>query len=173
MEKPQPSQTYHVKIREQGEGESAESCPHCARTVLRKNMFRHMRKAHKDLITEQLIPPGIIRCDICGIFIKEDRIVRHRKKAHDIKPEPLRPLGIQILAKITAGNRPKATTTLQKCDACRGRVVFLDMGRNKTKAFDVDSNGFLLGTHACEGTPKSESVRTISGGIIDSNRRRH
>ncbi len=63
---------------------------------------------------------------------------------------------------------------VERCDSCRRRVVFLDMGPDSVKAFDLSEDRIIMGTHACDLTERSESLRgMVQAGIIDSNRRKH
>lgn len=61
---------------------------------------------------------------------------------------------------------------IEKCDTCQRRITFLDEGSNRQKSFDVDKNYYILGAHICNGIP-GQSVHTISGGAIESNRGKH
>jgi hypothetical protein len=80
------------------------------------------------------------------------------------------PVGLQVLADIQKHVHWKAMQT-ETCTTCRRRVVFLDVANGTVKAFDVDREKRILGTHSCE--ERSESVYAYSAGIVDSNRRRH
>ena len=57
------------------------------------------------------------------------------------------------------------------CYDCRKKIVYLEVYKNKLKAFDVDHDSRIFVTHVCEIL--SDSVYTYSSGIIDSNRRKH
>lgn len=145
------------------------------------------------------VPPGLSVCPECGVFLKPGRIMSHAKKMHSSEAvakaqeqltlwnesvrvekerahldmlERSKPEGERILAALKNGERPKAMNVM-RCDVCQSRVVFLDMGKHRSKSFDVDSMGNILGTHACEAEVRGESVRTLSGGAVDSNRRKH
>jgi hypothetical protein len=69
------------------------------------------------------------------------------------------------------GIRKRAYKT-EVCDTCRRRITFRALGKNKQKAYDVDNKNYVLGAHICNEIP-SQSLYTVSGGIPDSNRRKH
>lgn len=164
------------------------SCPECA-AVIREDKFRkHMMGVHS-----LEVPPGyevreleIIRCPECQVRLREDRLPKHMKNVHmndkvvtqtqrreillPVSPIKNIPLGLQVLADIQKHVQWKAMQT-ETCTTCRRRVVFLDIAKGMVKAFDVDREKKILGTHACE--ERSESVYAYSAGIVDSNRRRH
>lgn len=80
-------------------------------------------------------------------------------------------LGEDVLLALRKGEHWFANES-ELCDACRRRVVYLDLSGNRQKAFDVGHKKLILGLHVCsEG--RGSSVRAYSGGAIDSNRRRH
>lgn len=99
---------------------------------------------------------------------------KHMKKVHKLRKEALQhiPVGVKVASGLGKGLRYKASLT-QACDVCRRRVAFLNMGENRNKAFDVDKDNYVLGTHACDAFPTNQSVRAYRGGVVDSNRRRH
>ena len=69
--------------------------------------------------------------------------------------------------------RSRSCGPVERCEQCHARVVFKEIQEGLRKAYEVDYQGNILWTHACDGDSKSESLRTMSGGAVDSNRRRH
>lgn len=110
-------------------------------------------------------------CEHCGESVRRDRLARHIRRVHKA-PVDNRPLGKMVLEGIANGVRWEAAS-VERCNSCRSHVVFLDVGAGVNKAFDIDESKKILGTHACDVVSRSESVRAVSGGAIDSNRRRH
>lgn len=164
------------------------SCPECA-AVLREEKFRrHMMTVHSSEVPPgyEVRELGIIRCPECQVRLREDRLPKHMKNVHmndnivtQLQPNKILrpvisiqniPIGLQVLADIGRHVHWKATQT-ETCATCRRRVVFLDVAKGTVKAFDVDREKRILGTHSCE--ERSESVYAYSAGIVDSNRRRH
>jgi hypothetical protein len=85
---------------------------------------------------------------------------------------PAAPIGHQVLSGLAKGEKWVAEAT-ESCGGCRRRIVFLRIDRQKYKAFDVARDMTIVGIHVCNETAGAGSVYACSGGIIDSNRRRH
>lgn len=124
---------------------------------------------------EQTIRP-LVTCPECGNSVRKDKIVRHLVKVHSkllAPPAPAQviPVGQRVLSGLERNERWTANRA-DRCLGCRRPVVYLNMGNNKEKAFDITATRTILGTHICE-EPRSQSIYAYQGGIIDSNRRKH
>ncbi len=145
----------------------AEICPHCGIRVLRTRLLKHFRRAHPDLQGTAQKQLNLVRCKDCGALVREDRIGRHERKVHG--SSHLKPVG----SKTGEEQKLRFFGPVERCEHCHARVVFKEIQEGLRKAYEVDCRGNILWTHACDGDSKSESVRTMFGGAVDSNRRRH
>lgn len=145
----------------------AEICPHCGVRVLRTRLLKHFRRTHPDLQVTGQKQLSLVRCKACGVLVREDRVGRHERKVHG--SSHLKPLGP------TTGeeNQSRFIGPVERCEHCHARVVFKEIQSGVRKAYEVDSRGRILWTHACDGDSKSESLRTMLGGAVESSRRRH
>ena len=94
--------------------------------------------------------------------------VKRRKS----EPQKEIPLGFQVLEGLQKGE-PWIASESESCDNCRKRIVFLEVERQKHKAFDVGKRREIVGVHICNRSGEAGSIYAFSGGAIDSNRRRH
>lgn len=138
-------------------------CCHCKQSIKLWKLPGHFFRAHGALYPNVKPPLGTLKPKAAA------------RSAHRLSSV----LDIQTgLANVTLANfkallqksRLEATT-VERCE-CRKVVVFVEVARNKLKAFDVDSRRRLTGPHSCDG-PKSESIHALLGGAVDSNRRKH
>lgn len=136
-----------------------------------------------------------IKCEYCNAEIREDHMSRHIKSKHSLillpvivkqtkvnnisvskQPRGLirlpETIGSQVLAGLEKRERWIAKS-FETCRTCHKRIIYLEIGKRIEKAFDVSGNKVITGTHACREHPRSESIYTYSGGIVDSNRRYH
>ena len=134
-------------------------CQHCRAQVREDRMKRHLQKVHTPL------PLGVIKISPAKRKVANITEIRSRQ------PEPSS-IGFKVMEGLRMGQRWTANSS-RTCSECRGRIIFLDIGVNQQKAFDVADDKAIVGTHACNENARSESIYTISGGIVDSNRRRH
>jgi len=126
-------------------------------------------------------------CLKCGAVLKGSELLLHIRNGHcrsnksAANPSPSyiqTPLtsddaiGMKVIHGIQKGER-WITKLRESCDSFRRRVVYLSVGEGITRAFDVDGKGVILGTHVCHEQSRSESIYAYSGGIVDSNRRKH
>lgn len=174
---------------------NAERCPHCGVKVLPKHKGSHMRRVHPEIPHEanRPIPEGLEACPECGAPVRPDRMTAHMNKAHspealvrarereslvqarakEVRKKSSSKTGVEspdqmsVSAQIKAGLRPK-TNKAVRCSECHCRVVHVG-----SKTFDVDPNGYILWTHACDGEARGQSIRAYSGGAVESNRRKH
>lgn len=139
---------------------------------------------------------AFIRCPQCKILLTPENLSRHAAdhKRLPAKSSPNAPrknkikrikvtgtalenqpnlIGLEVLGALSEGKKYIAKV-VERCDSCHRKVVFLDVGKNQVKAFDVNPDKTIAGTHACDMTNRSESLRgTVQAGIVDSNRRKH
>lgn len=163
------------------------TCPECSAIVREEKFRNHMQKVHGSEVPSEyrIRHLEIIRCPICPTRMREDRLRKHMKKVHPeckeasqaraenmrtVQPIKNPPIGLQVLADIERNIHWNATH-IEACTTCKRRIVFLDVAKSTVKAFDVDRNRRILGTHSCE--ERSASIYAYSAGIVDSNRRRH
>ena len=128
-------------------------------------------------------PSHLARCLHCSSMIRTNRLKQHYLKAHGTseaprppEPRPLTkvawPIGLKVIDGLGKGIRWRASGT-ESCPSCGRRIIQLEVEGRKYKAFDVDRDRYIQGAHACDASVRSESVRAVSGGIVDSNRRKH
>lgn len=163
-----------------------EACSKCGIPLSPSKIDGHMRRVHGE---------GLTPCPDCGAMIRMDRLEMHRQKLHSPEAkeraekkaarkaaEERKALfsgaanseGRKALTALAAGSSLHVSLErVERCSFCHAKVVSLNMGARRFKAFDVDSRGCVVGTHACDGERKGISVKAISAGIVDSNRRRH
>jgi hypothetical protein len=110
-------------------------------------------------------------CEICMQTLRRANLGSHLRKVHP-KPTPELAIGRRVLNDLGKWNWK--ATGVERCDICLSRIVWLDVGKGAVKAFDVDEDRTIVGTHACDDSARrGHSIRTVCGGAIDSNRRRH
>ncbi len=80
--------------------------------------------------------------------------------------------GGKVLRGLQKGERWIADYS-ESCTSCRRRIIFLEIEGGKQKAFDVDKTMCIVGVHTCGEPSGAGSQFAFSGGIVDSNRRRH
>lgn len=139
------------------------------------------------------VKPIMIQCKHCRSMVRSDRMSKHIARVHgnsevttinndkthqELPTTPIEnksdPIGVKVIKALKLGqNFIAKAACIERCENCQKRIIFLNTGENKTKAFDVSRMNTILCTHACDPDAKSESLYTYSGGIIDSNRRRH
>ena len=128
----------------------------------------------------------LCRCTVCGIVLKESMMIEHA--LHSCKsplaksviplssnrksPAAEDSIAMKVMNGIQNGEKWIANLS-EQCESCRKPVIYLSTGEGTRKAFDVGRDRIILGTHSCEDEAPSESIYAYSGGIIDSNRRRH
>jgi len=139
-----------------------------------------------------------LTCLHCDASISTEKFAAHLVRVHEIKYEKSAEIWRkrkaikqhhQVQAKTSESVKSKAgkmdystmaellsrgllmANSIERCD-CGKQVVYAEMGNGKFKAFEVDGRKRIFISHICEGL-KSESVYTLSGGAIDSNRRKH
>lgn len=116
-------------------------------------------------------------CNVCGTLLLRTNLERHQRRAHPSPPATTaradnEPIGLKIIRDI--GTQRWTATGTERCDVCQRRIVWLAIGAGTNKAFEVAADRTIVGTHDCSGpTSSSISVRTVSGGAVESNRRRH
>ena len=160
-------------------------------------MRRHIARIHR--VTKVFEPFSIQYeyCPICKLLIACNELKMHTTKHHSNQDSESRspaqpdeqlpqfsleenesdPTGISVIRGIQRGLRyhfeaDGLFSLTERCENCHRRIVFLEVGVG-VKAFDIDRDNYILGTHACSSEAHSNSLRTVSGGISDSNRRRH
>lgn len=131
-------------------------CDICGANVLFGNLEKHQRKIHNKVFKPKA----------------ETEIARDKPSREEKSSDESKPIGVMVLEGLRTGQRYRASHS-SRCEECKTKVSFLSVGPNKIKAFEVDRDRLILGGHACDGTKKSESIYAFSGGIIDSNRRKH
>lgn len=170
MEKPERGLKAEDKASEtpsEAAWRKAEICPHCGIRVLRTRLLKHLRRAHPELQISAEQQLNLVRCKACGALVREDRMRQHERKVHGsshVNPES---------STIEEEKQSSFVGPVERCDYCHSRVVFKENKGGERKAYEIDCRGRILWTHACDGDSKSESVRTMLGGAVDSNRRRH
>ena len=178
------------------------TCSVCSRPVRSDRIDRHMNRVHSGDAMESLkkfntaAPTNsaqkinFVQCDVCGVNVLASNLEKHQKKTHEkffkSKSRNLhnelshtknladdsKPIGVRVIEGLKTGWRYRASQ-FSRCDECKTRIVFLSLDKNTAKAFEVNQDRWILGIHACDGGKKSESIYAFSGGIIDSNRRKH
>ena len=141
------------------------ACPYCGVMVRTSRLRRHIRNVHETLVATFLLPRIKPALSNMSTALAPAKKAMQRAKGNS---EP--PIGLQVLEGIKNNVRWSATFT-EVCGTCKRRIVFLDIGDGKQKAFDIDRDKRILGTHSCE--ERSESIFAFQAGIVDSNRRRH
>ena len=128
----------------------------------------------------------LCRCTVCGIVLKESMMIEHALhycksplaksviplSSNHKDPAAEDSIAMKVLNGIQSGEKWIANLS-EQCESCRKPVIYLSTGECTRKAFDIGRDRIILGTHTCEDEARSESVYAFSGGIIDSNRRRH
>lgn len=178
-------------------------CPHCKSMVKSNRMAKHIARVHnnsevtatsENRIQQEIPSTPFVHCPQCRQLVARENLAKHIATLHSAKKEetnslPLRniphhpntaiesesdPIGVKVIKALKRGQNYIATASyIKRCQNCHTRVIFLDVGQNSMKAFDVSAKNIILGTHACDSDGRSESLYTYSGGIVDSNRRRH
>lgn len=178
------------------------ACSICSRPVRTDRIEQHMSRVHSGCSTGSLkkfntaMPINnaqkinFVHCDICGVNVLASNLKKHQERVHEKfsksknknsinntshaqkSTEDLKPIGVKVIEGLKSGLRYRASH-FSRCDECKKRIVFLSVEKNAAKAFEVDQDRLILGIHACDGSKKSESIYAFSGGIIDSNRRKH
>lgn len=126
-------------------------------------------------------------CTICKARVRKDRLKRHLIRVHgDTEHKKTIELsefeGLNIIQAIKRNEQwyLKNASSVSSCEDCRKKITLLQVGENKYKKFDCQKvlSDFghcwiIRDTHDCDDQNLSTSVYAYSGGIIDSNRRRH
>jgi hypothetical protein len=121
-----------------------------------------------------------IECPICKVKVRKDRINKHTKKVHG-KPQKSQNStseyeGININLALRRNEKwyVQDLSKIINCEECRKPLVLLQTDANRFKKFDcLRTTGLITDTHECQAPEKSTSVYAYSGGIVDSNRRKH
>jgi hypothetical protein len=83
-------------------------------------------------------------------------------------------IGLRVIADLSRGNAWEAEPEYTfRCSSCSALVIALNVENKKEKLFDVDSGYRIVSTHVCQEKTKGSSIFAFSGGVVDSNRRRH
>lgn len=164
-------------------------------------MEEHIIKAHwdevvgginKKFLRSALSDTPFAHCPECNLLVARENLPHHILKLHcaesatninrrlpDESLHPIStqenesdPIGVKVIKALERGQRYIANFT-QRCEKCNRRIIFLNIGNNCEKAFDVDDKNNIVGTHACDTDTRSQSLYAYRGGMIDSNRRRH
>lgn len=147
------------------------ACPHCDVSMRASRLSRHIRNVHNSFVSRLLVErlrPALSPMSSALVSQDVKPLKGTRLNSQSKQAEP--PIGQQVLEGLRAKIRWTANCW-EPCITCKRRVVFLELGGGRQKAFDVDRDRRILGTHSCE--ERSESVFACQAGIVDSNRRRH
>jgi len=173
---------------------SLVQCPECNVPVKQKRLDKHRLLQHQIPLTKSATKdtttPSFVRCPHCKNLCPTDSLAEHLR-SHEQRPPPTvsspptkqrdqetaqddEPIGITVLKALARGQRYIAhARSICRCQACSRQIVFLDVDGSAQKAFDVSASRVIEGTHACESGDRRSSIKTIGGGAVDSNRRRH
>ena len=168
-------------------------CPECDVMIRSDRLKRHQRKVHAQISFQQ--PVRYEHCPICKIFVSDNKLAEHLSVVHGPQEKKIRkipielvvhgltnllevdtdPIGIKVLKGLHTNKRHFVTSSsyLERCSCCKAQIIFLEVKDGATKSFDVAQDLTITNTHACELVERGVSVNTVSGGVVDSNRRRH
>lgn len=135
---------------------------------------------------------GFRQCSKCSATFRAELLDQHMLLAHPTQPKKSVRSAPRAKSEIPTQQSPAAAPseadralaalarqapfkalTIEICPDCRRRITFLIDSRERAKAFDVDRVKNVISPHECNSQTASTSVYAYSGGIIDSNRRKH